>query len=413
MRKLWLIASMVFRKNIRSFSWWSLVLTPLLAVGAIGVIQWYVSHTHEPARVVVVAPRAVASAFKASADGDITYTVAATKTAGQRQLRHEDADALLVVPRTLDHAAHLYSRDNGQSVDAATVRRALSGLKTMDTAQQLGLSAAQLAQLNAPAQLRTQSVSFKARKMVVARSKTDWLKVILSLAVGALMYVFLLSYGTIVAQEIATEKGSRIEESILTAIKASTQFYGKLLGVTVLLLVQIGAYAGVAAIAWLLRDRFAVVRQFLATIDWSGIGWPFVLVMVAFFVIGIISYTVLAALCGSLVSNQEQAGMALQPVLYLGVIGYMAALNVSSGSGPILRTMSYIPFLSPMVAPARFGVGQMGLGMVTLSLIISVVFLVAFTWFSARAYRDNVLVYSDSGLFKALKKSWTLSRSSR
>ncbi len=36
MRKLWLIASMVFRKNIRSFSWWSLVLTPLLAVGAIG-----------------------------------------------------------------------------------------------------------------------------------------------------------------------------------------------------------------------------------------------------------------------------------------------------------------------------------------------------------------------------------------
>lgn len=410
MRKLKLIAGMVFRKNFRSFSWWSLVLTPLLAVAIIGGVKWYMDQTHETATVVVVAPQSIGASLHAASNDDVTYKVVPTSKRGQKELKAKDADALLVIPNSGAASAKLYTRDDGNNVSKTAITTTLSGLNTISTAQKLGLSSAQLAQLTKPTRLSSKSVSFKANKMVIASGKSDTLKTILSLAVGALMYVFLLSYGGIISQEIATEKGSRIEESILTAIRASTQFYGKLLGVAALLAVQLGFYAVFAALAWMLRDHVPAISQLINGINWGAIGWPFVLSMLAFFAIGIISYTILAALCGSLVSNQEQAGMALQPVLYLGMIGYFAAINVSSGSGPILKVFSYIPFISPLVMPARFGVDQVGLSAVLIAIIINVTFLAGFTWFSARAYRANVLVYSDSGLMNAFKKSLTLSK---
>jgi ABC-2 type transport system permease protein len=409
MRKLNLIARFVFRKNFRSFSWWSLVLTPLLALAVIGGIQWYMNRAEEAAKIVIVAPKSIATALKSQSNKDLIYSVAPDHKSAQRQLKNEDVDALLMTDSGADHA-ELYMRDSGIPVDKLAVQQSLSRLRTVTTAQEIGLSQAQLTKLTKSTQLDSKSVSFKADKMVIAAGKSDHLKTILSLAVGALMFAFLLSYGSIIAQEIATEKGSRIEESILTAIKASTQFYGKLMGIAALLAVQLGLYAVCSVLAWVLRDHVPLIKQFVSSINWSAIGWPFVLIMVIFFAIGVISYTVLAALCGSLVSNQEQSGMALQPVLYLGMIGYFATLSVSSGSGPILRVISYVPFLSPLIMPARFGVDQVGLGAVFGAILISVVFLIGFTLFSARTYRANVLVYSDSGLLKAFRKSIALGK---
>ena len=75
--------------------------------------------------------------------------------------------------------------------------------------------------------------------------------------------------------------------------------------------------------------------------------------------------------------------------------------------------MSYLPFLRPMIMPARFGVDQVGLLQVGIALAINLGFLLGFSIFAARAYRANVLVYSDSGILAAFKKSRSVAKAQR
>lgn len=409
MRKMNLIAGQVLKKNLRGFSWWLMVLMPLLAVAVIGGIVWYMTSTTQAARVVVIAPKPIAAALKQQSSDSQQYVPVASQSAGRRQLKNEDADGMLVVKSTA--RAKLYRRDEGQSISTGQITQALASLNTAVVAQSLGLSQQQLGRLLAAPKLSTRSVSFTdSGRMTSTVGKSDAMKQGLSTAVGFLMYMFLMSYGSIIASEIATEKGSRIEESILVAIRPQTQFYGKILGVSALLGLQIGLYAILAAGVWLLRDSIPAVKDLLASIDLSQIGWAFVLLSVVFFLIGILSYTVLAAMCGSLVANQEQAGQALQPVLLLAMVGYFASLMTANANGPIIGLLSYVPFLSPMIMPARFGIGQATLAPALVSLGISVLFLGGFTVLAERIYAGNVLTYSEGGIFKALRKSFTLLR---
>ncbi|MFD1432742.1 ABC transporter permease [Lacticaseibacillus yichunensis] len=411
MRNLKLIAGQVFRKNIRSFSWWSLVLMPLIGVAVIGVIAFVMSQTQKPATVLVSGPAAVQTALVKQSSDSQHYKAVASKAAGEKQLAAEKADGLLVLASLPTKKAELFQRDDGQNIQTDSLTAALGGLNTAAVAQSLGLTQAQLSELLTAPKLASSSVTFTASgKMTLAKSKSEDLKSMLSLVVGLVMYLFLLSYGTMIAQEIATEKGSRIEESILTAMHPSTQFYGKITGVAGLLGVQLVVYAVMGGVAWAVRDKIPQVRDLLKSFDWSQIGWPFVLVVMGFFIIGILSYTILATVCGSLVANQEQAGQALQPVVMVSMIGYFAAIMAGSGNSPIIAVLSYVPFLSPMIMPARFGVDQVGLANVSVALLLNLVFLVAFTWLAAKAYAANVLVYNDSGLWKAMKKSITVAK---
>ncbi|MFD1393519.1 ABC transporter permease [Lacticaseibacillus jixianensis] len=409
MRKLNLIAGQVLKKNLRGYSWWLMVLMPLLAGVVIGGIVWYMTSTQAPARVVVVAPQPVAAALQKQSSSEQKYVPISSEAKGQKQLAAATADGMLVLKTTAQ--AKLYRRDDGQSISTAALTQSLAGLNTMAVAQSLGLSAKQLGQLLATPRVTTKAVAFTdSGKMTATAGKSDALKQGLSTVVGFLMYLFLMSYGSIIAAEIATEKGSRIEESILVAIRPRTQFYGKIMGVAALLGIQVALYAVMAAAAWLLRGALPVVKDLLASVDFSQIGWGFVALSVLFFIVGILSYTILAAMCGSLVANQEQAGQALQPVLLLAMIGYFASLMTANANGPVIGIISYLPFLSPMVMPARFGIGQASLPLALVSLAISIVFLGGFTALAERIYAANVLTYSEGGIFKALRKSLSLVR---
>ncbi|NDQ31430.1 ABC transporter permease, partial [Lactobacillus paracasei] len=68
-------------------------------------------------------------------------------------------------------------------------------------------------------------------KLVSRSAKTKKSGAMVGFILGMLIYPFVIRYASMMAQEIGTEKGSRIVESILTAITPLAQFYGKLLGI--------------------------------------------------------------------------------------------------------------------------------------------------------------------------------------
>ncbi len=61
--------------------------------------------------------------------------------------------------------------------------------------------------------------------------------------------------------------------------------------------------------------------------------------------------------------------------------------------------------------PVRLTLGRAGAAEALISLAVSIIFLIAFTWLSVAIYRSNVLVYSDAGVLKSMRKSWQIWRS--
>lgn len=409
MNKLMIIAKQVLKKNVTSFSWWSLVLLPLIIAGIMVGIGIYSGHKDSKATVAVVAPPEIVKELSATQHVDLRYREYTTKKDAERALKNTKVDGILTIDAHMQHSKLTINKE-GADVEEDDVQQDLSVLSTANTAKALGLSQQQLAQLLRTPELTTKTVSLKKGRVTTVNSGNRQLKMIVAQLIALPMYIFLISYGNVIAQEIGTEKGSRIEESILTAVKAKTQFYGKLLGVGLLTLIHLLVYLLVGVVVWLTSGQSGKLHNLISQIPWHEIDLLFLSISIGFFILGVFTYAILAALCGSLVTNQEQIAQAAVPATLIAMFGFFAAIQAPDSQGMVTTVLSYLPFTSPMVMPVRYGVDQASLTAAGVAGGVNVIFLLAFCWLSAKAYERNVLVYNNEGIFKAFRRSLQMKR---
>ncbi|KFC34179.1 ABC transporter permease, partial [Lacticaseibacillus rhamnosus K32] len=344
----------VFIKNLKSKTWLWIVLGPLVLAAIFGAVFWLMNQTNQTTRIGVVSDSpALVQTFKSSSDNDQRYTHYATTAAAKRALAAEKLDAVLTVTGQPTQQASLIQRTDGQSINRTQLQGVLAQAHTKKVASQLQLSTTQLQQLFATPALATTSVKVDDGKLVTRSAKSQASGSVAGFIVGILIYTFVISYASMMAQEIGTEKGSRIEESILTAITPQAQFFGKLLGILALMATQIIIYGvvGLASLVALRQLPQNPLSTLISHLDLSSVSPNMILFSLAFFFVGTLTYTVLAALTGSLVANQEQIGQATTPIVMLGMVGYFGAIIVANGASPILNIASYVPFLSTMMMP--------------------------------------------------------------
>lgn len=421
MSKFWVVCGQVYKKNVRSGSWLFLVLSPLIFVGIAGLIGYFVAQNVQPAKVAVVIENTdsyekmvLNAAILKASDSDIKFQTRDTQSAAEAALTNEKIDGILTVTTKPEISAKYVERSNADNnVDTSTLTAMLSQRKLQQTAASLKLSPEALTALLTPAKVTKRTVAIQDGKQVAKNDSTA----AVNKAFAGILTVFILMitmvYGSMLAQEIATEKGSRIMEILLSSVSATTQFFGKLAGMFLLLLTQIAAYVIAGAIGWVWLSKLDFVKSLLKQIDLSVLASQTTLIAVLFFVIGVMSYAVLAALTGSLVSNQEQVNTAVMPISMLGLAGYMLSFMAQTGDSTLLRVASFVPFLNATVMPVQLALGHAGFGMAWASLGVGLVFLIGFTWVVVGVYRSNVLVYSDASFFKRLRTSFSIWRAER
>lgn len=407
MNKFWVVTKQVFKKNIRSGSWIFLVLSPILLAAVILGLGTLIGNSSKDARIAVVTPEPALVKVVGQATGSKASVY--TAKAADKALLEEKVDAVLVVkaPKT-GLTAHLTTRVGGRTIDDTGLNAVLSQLNTQRAASGMGLTNAQLQALQTPVQMQKSSIAVENGKRVAKDSGTAAVNRGIALGITILMMIFMMVYGSMLAQEIATEKGSRIMEMLLSSASATTQFFGKLCGILLLLLTQIGIYVAAVLVAWPLLARQQMVKALLKGIDLSTLLSVNGVQIVLFFLIGTLSYAVLAALTGSLVANQEQVQQAVMPLTVLGMLGYFGALMAQAGDSLVIRIGSYVPFLSASIMPVRATMGYTDSLQSWIALLIAAVFLGGFTWFTVRVYKANVLVYKEGGLRKALRATLSM-----
>lgn len=416
MSKMGIIIKDVYKKNVKSTAFLIMILAPFLLMGIFYLSQHFFGDANDINKIGIVSDQpAVAEQLAKTKSKDYSFKVVASDKKAQKQMEDKKIDAYLDLKMSEDQVSgKLYSKASLGTSTETQLQQILSSMQASIRASQLNLTTAQVQKVMEPAKFESTKVTFENGKMQ-SDDGDSGTQFVLSFLTTILMFVFILSYSSIIAQEIASEKGTRIMEVLLSSMKAKTHYYGKLLGVLLVALTQLLIYGVALVVSYHQFKDIDVVKDLINNVSIKSILGTGAITIVAFMLVGLFLYAVLSALCGSLVSKPEDTAKAIQPVTYLSMIGYMLGLilGTSDPTNVIIKVTSYIPFLSSYSMPLRLASGTAAISSALLSLGILVLFTILLTVFSAQLYKSNVLVYSEGGTLSALKQSISIMQNDR
>ena len=416
MSKMGIIIKDVYKKNVKSTAFLIMILAPFLLMGIFYLSQYFFGDANDINKIGIISDQpAIAEQLAETKNDDYKFKIITRDKKAQAQLEDKKIDAYLDLKMGSDQVSgKLYSKTSLGTSTEMQLQQILSSMQANIRASQLNLTTAQVQKVMEPAKFESTKVIFENGKMKNDGGDSGT-QFILSFLTTIIMFVFIVSYSSIIAQEIASEKGTRIMEVLLSSMKAKTHYYGKLLGVLLVALTQLLIYGVAIVLGYRQFKDMDMVKDLLSNVSIKALLGSGAFVIITFMLVGLFLYAVLSALCGSLVSKPEDTAKAIQPVTYLSMIGYMLSLilGTSDPTNVIIKVTSYIPFLSSYSMPLRLASGTVALSSAFVSLAILVLFTIFLTLFSAQLYKSNVLVYSEGGTWSALKQSISIMQNDR
>ncbi|GAB2021294.1 ABC transporter permease [Pseudolactococcus yaeyamensis] len=396
-KQMKLVAGQVYRTKIKTPSFWIAVLTPLLIPIVMLAIGFIIAKTNNdtPAKLAVVDNTVLAQTIKSGKLLDADIVEVADVDTAKKKIMSDKLDGYLV--KQDDSYTLVTSTDGTTKFTETTVRTALSQIDLANKASQLKLSAQDLENLQKPAELTMKTLSDKGESDGgEGKNAANYL---ISTVVVIVIFMLLMVYTNMIAQEIANEKSSRIMETLLAATSAKVQYYGKIVGIGLLVLTHILFYVvlGVGA-SVILKDN-KMVKSVLEMV--KGVDSSFLIFSVLMLVVGLLSYLFLTAIIASLVNDQSQVQQAVQPIVFLSMIGYMAGIvGGTIPSNIVLKVLSFIPFVSTTLMPSRLATEVSTSADAYIALAMQALALLVVAKFGERIYAKNVLSYSDEKIFK-------------
>ena len=272
--------------------------------------------------------------------------------------------------------------------------------KLNDLQAQLNRSAANLSQEQE--KLLAQTVQF-TEQIDEAKENKKLVQTFAAAGLGFFLYMILITYASVTAQEVASEKGTKIMEVVFSSIRASHYFYARMIALLLVILTHIGIYVvgGLGAILFF-KDMPILANSGIL----NHLGEAFSINTLLFVLVSLFMYVVLAAFLGSMVSRPEDSGKALSPLMLLIMVGFIGVTVLgTSGDNLILKIGSYIPFVSTFFMPFRAINGYANGLEAWISLAITIIFAVTATAFIGRMYASLVLQTDDLGVWKTFKRA--------
>ncbi len=264
------------------------------------------------------------------------------------------------------------------------------------TVNQLNIDAAQQQFLNESTRLSLESLAGNQDNSVQT--------LILVYIVGFILYIAVMLFSTMVAQDIAVEKSSRVMEILLTTITPVQHLIGKIVGIGLVGVTQAAAIFGAAYASYGIFGDSTGVFDFLS----EGKNSQAIILAVICFVLGYLLYSVTAAILGSVVSSVQE----VQQLMYILIIPLFIAmfmvmiLATGLGSNQATIISSYIPYLSPIVMYARYMLGDASLNAFAVAMGINLVFTMILAFLGKSVYQGGVFIYSGDKLINVFKKAF-------
>jgi ABC-2 type transport system permease protein len=371
-RAVLLVARREFGTQVRSRSFVIGLVVTLVLFGGIFLLGAYINGQtsgHTVGITPQAAPLQPALERTAARQGVEVALREIGADAGRDEVRSGGLDALLT--GTPD-AYELIGLDSVDSDLEALVGNAVEQDALISSLARAGLDPAQVAERSALATATLEPAdSGRGQRLAIAFVGTF------------LLFFSLSSYGSLVATGVVEEKQSRVVELLLATITPWQLLAGKVLGLGAVGLLQLVILSGISAIgagaAGLLALPATAAGMFVMVVLW--------------YLLGFFLYASLYAAVGSTVSRQEELQSVVAPLIFLLLIPFVLTLNLlpSDPRNGLATVLSFIPFFSQTVMPARYALGVASIWEVLAAAVLALLTVAVVVRLAGRVYQNSVL----------------------
>ena len=400
MKQTLIVIQETYLRHVKSWSFVFMVISPFIFIGlSLGVGYLSSMSSSNSSRIAVVANHTqIKEVLKDTKNLDFDYK---DEAAAKKAVKDGDIGGYLLVSEVNGQNKATYFADTSMnSTIKATISQKLMQLQQVANISQANLSDQQV-------KLLSRGIDFK-EKIDEKKEAKKTIQTVVATAIGLVLYMILIVYTSSTAQEIASEKGTKIMEVIFSSIKASEYFYGRMAGIFAVILTHVGIYVVGAIILLAFSGQISFVKHFLDANPnlMKHLGEAISFNTIAFITLSVFMFVVLSAFLGSMVTRIEDVGKAVQPVVMLVVLGFLGVTALgNAGDTILLKVGSYIPFISTFFMPFRAINGYANGLEAWVSFAIAFIFTLGMTVYIGRIYSSLILQTDDMGIWKSFKKA--------
>ena len=301
---------------------------------------------------------------------------------------------------------------------------AINSVKTSLALNMVDIDAQMLADINAPVNINRILLDENAdenEELIEALSTIILLVFILPI------FMLIITVVQMIGAEINEEKSSKGMEIIISSVSPKIHFIAKLVAANLFalsqgLLLLIYGFIGMiikliitgsmnlsGSIEGLMGGSTLNGESIVALITESGIieklltGLPIIILII---ILTFIAYTLFIGILASVTTSMEDFNQVQTPVMVFLMAGYMLSIFAALFKGSVLlKVMSMVPFVSGILAPVMYMLGEITLLEIGLSiLLLSAVIFILYKY-GLRIYKVGILNYSSSNLWKKMYKA--------
>jgi len=220
----------------------------------------------------------------------------------------------------------------------------------------------------------------------------------LAYAMGFILYFSLLIFGNQVMMSIIEEKNNRIVEILASSLTPFQMMLGKVVGVGLVALLQIGIWAGAATFFSANQQKILGALGIAASgpmpFSFPSMSPSLLLVFLVFFSLGFLLYAAAYAAVGAMCSTTQDASQMQMPVMMFVLVGFFSVFAlIRDPNGTAAHVLSFVPMLTPFVIPMRYSISPLQPLELLTAVAVTVLGVLAIVWLAARIYRVGILSY--------------------
>ena len=231
MNKFWIIVGQVYKKNVKSVGFITMMLSPIIMIGIIAAIIYFIGNSFDsvPTIAVISDSQEIQQLFQAEEEQFVVDESLSTLEDARTAVESEIIDAYLSVNTDNNHITADFVEVSGlDSVDLNYITSLLAAVQLDLQSQALGLSSDDMMALNTPPTINSSTVAVDDGNIIENDNIDEAIKTGAAYFICIAIFMFIMTYSSIIAEEIASEKGTRIMEIVLSSVSSTTHFFGKL-----------------------------------------------------------------------------------------------------------------------------------------------------------------------------------------
>ena len=318
---------------------------------------------------------------------------------------------LLVISKDEENylKAKLVSNENVGTMTNAVINASLATVKNELVVKKYNITNEMMNEMNSMVEVQNVSLSDKD-------TENDMMTSTILEIIMLPLFMLIMFLVQMIGAEVNEEKSTRSMEIIISNVSPKTHFISKVLASNLFVLIQGGlvllfAFIGLGIRYFmsggnLLGSFDGEIQQVIDSISLTGVTntltymIPIIIVMV---ILTFLAYSLLAGILASMTTNQEDFQQLQAPIVIVSLIGFYLSMMAGLFKGSIfIKIMSYIPFVSAMLSPTLYLMGEVGLVDLGISIILLVGTIYLLIKYGLRIYKVGILNYSQSGLWKKM-----------